>query len=262
MAIEKDQLVPEQRRRLVLEMLRERRAVSVAALEEHFGISSMTARRDLAILAREGQARRTHGGAVLPDMAAHEDSFRHRLELEVAEKQRLANAVVSSLVAGETLFIDSSTTGWYVAQAILAGSVDLTVLTNSLPVLSLIGNSDVPNIELVALGGSFRQLTHSFVGPDVMRALRGYLVDRLVFSVKGITAEGYLTDAEPLEAEVKRGMIAHAESVVLLATPQKLSERGRTVVGEVRDVDIVYVADAPPEGIRALEALGAVVRRV
>ena len=29
---------------------------------------------------------------MLPDLAAHEDSFRHRLELEIAEKERLAQA--------------------------------------------------------------------------------------------------------------------------------------------------------------------------
>ena len=78
----------------------------------------MTARRDLAILARAGQARRTHGGAVLPDLAAHEDAFRHRLELEVDRKRRIAAAVVATLEPGETLFIDCSTTAWYVAEAI------------------------------------------------------------------------------------------------------------------------------------------------
>ena len=64
----------------------------------------MTARRDLAILARSGLARRTHGGAVLPDLAAHEDSFRHRLDLlEADEKRRMAQAVVATLEPGETL---------------------------------------------------------------------------------------------------------------------------------------------------------------
>ena len=116
---DRDQLVPEERRRLILELLRERRSISVGAVEQQFGVSPMTARRDLALLVREGHARRTHGGAVLPDLAAHEDSFRHRLDLEVADKERLARAVVSTLEANETLFVDSSTTGFYVAQAIV-----------------------------------------------------------------------------------------------------------------------------------------------
>jgi DeoR/GlpR family transcriptional regulator of sugar metabolism len=255
-------VVPETRRQQILEMLRAQRSVSVAALEEQFAISSMTARRDLAVLARAGQARRTHGGAVLPDLAAHEDAFRHRLELEVDQKRRIAQAVVATLEPGETVFIDSSTTAWYVAQAITTAAIAVTILTNSLPVITLISAADAPNLDLVALGGSFRSLTHSFVGPDVVRALRGYRADRLVFAVKGITADGHLTDAEALEAEVKRGMIDHAKTVVLLATAQKFHDRGRTVVGDVADVDIAYVTDAPAADCDALASRGVAVRRV
>jgi DeoR/GlpR family transcriptional regulator of sugar metabolism len=64
------QPVPEERRRLIVDMLRQRRSISVGTAERQFRVSPMTARRDLAILAREGHARRTHGGAVLPDLAA------------------------------------------------------------------------------------------------------------------------------------------------------------------------------------------------
>ncbi len=167
---------------------------------------------------------------MLPDLAAHEDSFRHRLELESAEKERLARAVVATIEASETLFVDSSTTGFYVAKAILEAGISVTVLTSSLPVMDLVGNADAPNVDLIALGGTFRKLTHSFVGPDTMRALGGYLVDRVVFSVKGVTREGLLTDADPLEAEVKRGMIAHSQAAVLLATAQKFDDRGLAVV--------------------------------
>jgi DeoR/GlpR family transcriptional regulator of sugar metabolism len=262
LSIEPAPLVPEERRRLILEMLRSQRSVSVVELEEQFAISPMTARRDLAILSRSGLARRTHGGAVLPDLAAHEDSFRHRLELETDEKKRMAQAVVATLEPGETLFIDSSTTAWYVAEAITTSSIPLTVLTNSLPVLNLVANADVPNLDLVALGGSFRTLTRSFVGPDVVRALRGYRADRLVFAVKGITPGGDLTDAEPLEAEVKRAMIAYANTVVLLATATKFEDRGRIVVGAVEDADVVYVTSARASAERLLTAHGVRFERV
>jgi DeoR family transcriptional regulator of aga operon len=258
---DRDQLVPEERRRLILALGRERRSLTVGAVEQQFGVSPMTARRDLAILEREGHARRTHGGAVLPDLAAHEDSFRHRLDLEVAEKERLARAVVATLEPSETLFVDSSTTGFYVAKAILETGVAITVLTSSLPVMNLIGSAAATNVDLIALGGTFRKLTHSYVGPDTVRALRGYMVDRVVFSVKGITREGFLTDADPLEAEVKRAMIAHAQTSVLLATAPKFDDRGLAVVGPLADVDVAYVIDPKPEAVRMLEAQDVSVRR-
>src|ERR1700710_2054574 len=105
-------VVPEERRRLIVAMLADRGSVSVATLERAFAISSMTARRDLAILAAEGRLRRTHGGAVLPELAGHEDSFRSRLDQEADEKQRLARAIAASTEPSETIFVDSSTTSY------------------------------------------------------------------------------------------------------------------------------------------------------
>jgi DeoR/GlpR family transcriptional regulator of sugar metabolism len=62
-------LVPAQRRELIAARLRSEGSVSVSDLEAAFGISPMTARRDLHALEREGRARRTHGGAVSPSIA-------------------------------------------------------------------------------------------------------------------------------------------------------------------------------------------------
>src|SRR3954465_15932452 len=69
-------------------------AVTVAEVEERFGVSPMTARRALPALERPGVVRRTHGGAVLPTFPAHEDSFARRLEVDADEKARLAIAAV------------------------------------------------------------------------------------------------------------------------------------------------------------------------
>jgi DeoR/GlpR family transcriptional regulator of sugar metabolism len=260
--ISRRQIVPEQRRRLILELLRKRRSITVGAVERSFSVSPMTARRDLAILVREGHAHRTYGGAVLPDLPVREDSFRHRRAVDVEDKERLARAVAASVEPNETLFLDSSTTSSYVAQALLEAGVTATVLTSSLPVLELIGNADSPKIDLIALGGTFRPLTRSFVGPETVHALCSYLVDRVVFSVKGITEEGFLTDADPLEVAVKRAMIAHAQMTVMLATAKKFDDRGLVVVAPLADVDIAFVSDPGQDAIRMLEDHGVPTQHV
>src|SRR4051812_10695106 len=131
-------VVPEERRRLIVAMLGERGSVTVTAVERAFGISSMTARRDLAILANEGRLRRTHGGAVLPELAGHEDSFRSRLEQETEQKRRLGRAIAAGTEPSETIFVDSSTTSYFVVEELLQLGVSATLLTNSLPVMGLI----------------------------------------------------------------------------------------------------------------------------
>jgi DeoR family transcriptional regulator of aga operon len=259
---ERRQVVPAERRRRILELLRERGSVSVGTVEDLFGVSPMTARRDLAILAQEGRARRTHGGAVLPELAAHEDSFDTRYELEVAEKHRLASAVVETMKPKETVFVDSSSSSYYVVREILDRGLAVTLLTNSLPAMGLVGGSDARNVELIGLGGNFRKLTRSFVGTETVREIQSFFVDRLVFSVKGIEAEGFLTDPDPLEAEVKRAMISRARQSILVATASKFDERGLSVIGPADRVHAAYLADPPAEGVRTLEAAGVDVQTV
>ena len=93
--------------------------MTVAEVEERFGVSPMTARRDLAELERRGVVRRTHGGAVLPTISAHEDSFARRLTVDAEAKRRLAEEAVALLTPRETIFLDSSTTTYYVARRLV-----------------------------------------------------------------------------------------------------------------------------------------------
>src|SRR4051794_41524443 len=84
-------------------MLQSSGAVTITDLQARFGVSPMTARRDLAVLAERGLARRTHGGAVVPSIAAPENSFRHRLGDARQAKARLAAAAFAPLAPGETV---------------------------------------------------------------------------------------------------------------------------------------------------------------
>jgi DeoR/GlpR family transcriptional regulator of sugar metabolism len=234
--------------------------VTVAEVEARFGISAMTARRDLAELERRGVVRRTHGGAVLPTVSAHEDSFARRLNSAARAKARLADEAVELLSPRQTVFLDSSTTSHFVARRIVETGIAATVLTNSLPIMELIFSEGGPNLELIAVGGSLRRLTRSFVGPFAVRTVQGHFVDRLFLSVKGLTPNGVLTDADPLEAEVKRAMIGQAAESTLLIDSSKLSIRGLSAIASVSEISGVLAHGVPEHQAEALRAAGASIR--
>src|SRR3954451_8765818 len=246
-------VLAEARRREIAERLRANGAVTVAEVEQRFGVSPMTARRDLAELERRGVVRRTHGGAVLPTISAHEDSFARRLEVDADDKTRLAHAAVELLTPRETIFLDSSTTTYYVARRLVETGLAATVLTNSLPVMELLFKEGGPGLEVIGIGGTLRRLTRSFVGPFAVRTVQGHFADRLFFSVKGVAQNGMLTDADSLEAELKRTMIEQAGYSVLLIDQSKLSVRGLSVIapiGEVTTTLAVGLQDAQADSLR------------
>jgi DeoR/GlpR family transcriptional regulator of sugar metabolism len=254
--------VPEQRRQLIAERLRETGSVSVAALEAEFGVSPMTARRDLRMLELGGRARRTHGGAVLPGLARDEDAFASRLADAAEVKARLGRAAAALVEDGETVFVDCSSTAFYAVKALIAAETPATVLTPSVAVMDLIARTDAPDLELLGLAGSLRRLTRSFVGPQTVHAIRAHFADKLLFSVKGIAPGNVMTDANPLEAEVKRVMIERAREPVLLVDGSKFDRPGLSAIGPVSGVARVLVGDAEPEHLRSLADTGVPVQEV
>src|SRR5512132_2890718 len=242
------------RRAAILDLLRARGAVTVTEVESRFGVSPMTARRDLAELARQGVARRTHGGAVLPSIAAQEDSFAQRVELATKAKARLADAAVELLNPRETVFLDSSSTAYFVARRIVEVGIGVTVITNSLPTMEFIAGGEVTHLSLIAVGGTLRPLTRSFVGPYAVRTVQGHFADRLFLSVKGLTDGGMMTDADALEAEVKRTMIAQAGESTLLVDRSKMLVRGLSVIASVAEVSNVIAHGLTAEEVTALRA--------
>lgn len=254
--------IPEQRQQRIATLVRESGSVTVAGLEKDLGISPATARRDLAVLERQGKVKRTHGGAVTPGYTQHEDSFQQRLNEAVEAKKRLGRAAVALLEEDETVFIDSSTTAYFAVRRMLAGALRFTCLTNLVPAMDLFSTADPSGASMVGVGGIFRALTLSFVGPCAVRTVESHLADRAFVSVKGITPEGYLTDINPLEAEVKRAMIRQAAKPVLLVDGRKFEQRGFSVITHVSEVSLVMTADARQAHIEALGELGVAVKSV
>jgi DeoR/GlpR family transcriptional regulator of sugar metabolism len=254
--------IPEQRQRRIAELVRERGSVTIAGVEREFGVSAATARRDLAVLEGQGVLRRTHGGAVPAGLTRHEDSFQQRLSEAVEAKKRLARAASALLGADESVFVDSSTTAYYAAQRVLADVRNVTCLTNLVPVMELFTAADPSGPRMVGIGGMFRGLTLSFVGPCAVHTISSYLADRAFVSVKGITSDGYLTDINPLEAEVKRAMIEQSAKPVLLVDGRKFEQRGFSVITHVSEVSLVMTADVEGSHLETLRTLGVSVQSV
>ena len=242
-------MIAEARREQIREMLMETGAVTVGQLQARFGVSPMTARRDLVALEERGSARRTHGGAVLPSIAAPENSFSQRVGAAAQAKLRLADAAFASLAPGETIFLDSSSTAYFLARRIAETGFDVRVLTNGGPAMQVLAASE-HDIPLSVIGGTHRRLTGSFVGPSAVRMIREHFVDRLFFSVTGIAPNGVLTDADELEAAVKRAMLDQAGDATLLVDESKLATHGRHAIAPLTRVSLV-LAERDDERLRA-----------
>src|ERR1700749_5155258 len=92
------------RQSLILEDVRRTGSARVSELTQRLGVSDMTIRRDLEVLARDGLVEKVHGGAVLPGSpASHEPGFEAKLVLERPEKTAIARAAAALVTPGTAI---------------------------------------------------------------------------------------------------------------------------------------------------------------
>ncbi|MBV9204400.1 MAG: DeoR/GlpR transcriptional regulator [Actinobacteria bacterium] len=241
------------RQSLILQAVRSDGSARVSDLTQRLGVSDMTIRRDLEVLAREGLVEKVHGGAVLPGTpASHEPGFEAKLMLEQPEKTAIARAAASLVTPGTAVALAAGTTTFALAQCLL-DVPGLTIVTNSLHVTNLFSGTRGLDgtADSVVLTGGVRTLSDALVGPVADLTIRSLHFDLLFLSCYGFDAEAGLTTPNLAEAETNRALIRVARRVVLLADHTKWGLVGLSSFARLNEVDVLVTDDMLPADARS-----------
>jgi DeoR family fructose operon transcriptional repressor len=247
----------EERQEALATLVARNRRVSVTEAADAFGVTTETVRRDLAILERQGLARRVHGGAVAADaLTVLEPALAERDLAAADQKQAMARAAVEMLPpSGGSIILDAGTSTGHLA-AILPTEVRLSVVTNSATIAAAMATRPGGNSDVHLVGGRVRPLTGATVGAQAIKALADIRADVAFLGTNGLHLDHGLTTPDADEAAVKSAMIAAGRRVVLLADSRKFGEETMVRFGTLDQLDAV-VTDAGVEDsdIKALESL-------
>lgn len=232
------------RRNEIIRRLQEHGRLSTYALSREMGVSEVTIRNDLEILAEQGWVQRLHGGAELGTRVQIEQSFTARLREHTDAKQRLARAAAELVQPGDAILLDSSTTVYQLALQLREMS-DLRVVTNNIHAATALAQN--PNIEVILLGGLVRDKTASLVGPHVVEMLADLHADKAFLSASGLTLERGLTDADTREVEVKRAMVRAATQVIALLDAGKFGQQAFLTFAPLDAVHVLIADSGAPE---------------
>ncbi|MGO8684557.1 MAG: DeoR/GlpR family DNA-binding transcription regulator [Thermoleophilia bacterium] len=236
-------LIPAERHRRIEETLRHENIVRVSTLSDLLGVSEMTVRRDLEKLEHLGVLDRTHGGAVLRQRMAAESMYINNVLAHAEQKQRIARAAASLIAANDTVFLGSGTTTPQILLY-LDPELPVRVVTNNLGALNVVHGKAV---ELLLVGGAYREKTHSLEGPWTTEILSQVYATKLFLSVDGISSGAGFTTPGLGEAMIERAMIRQTRGqVVVLADNSKFGMVADIVIGTLDDADVVIVDGEVP----------------
>ena len=238
----------------ILYLIEQRQRLTVTDLCALFSISEATARRDLEVLAGQGKLQRVHGGAISLRQAPPEIPILQRATEQAEEKQRIGRVVAGMIQSGETIFLGSGTTVVEVARNLRLHK-DLTVITNSLPVVNVL--VDLPQITVISLGGELRNSELSFIGHITEQSLSEVRADKVIIGIRALSIEQGLTNDYLSETMTDRAILNIGREVIIVADHTKLGRVSTAYVAPLTNIHkLVTEQKAPDDFISALRSLG------
>jgi len=221
--------------------------MKLSDLVEAVGVSESTIRRDLEILEEQGIVKRTYGGAVLiKDIPRQKLAFADREMTAAAEKRAIARAAAALIPENQTVILNGGTTCYEVARALRGRH--LSVVTNSVPIASLLASQLDP--EVVLIGGYVYPRTGVALGSTALAQLGKLRAARLVLSCAGVTQEGVF-DANQMMAEAERAMMAVADEVILAVDHSKFGVLSLATICDIGEIDTIVTDDGVDPDTRA-----------
>jgi len=225
-----------ERQKQILSLLAQQGRLSVSEIVTQFSISEATARRDLETLAAKGKAQRVHGGVIAVEQAPPESPILERENEQAEEKARIGRAAAGIVGNNETVFLGSGTTVLEIARN-LRDRRDLTVITNSLPVLNMLAGRK--EITVVSLGGMLRESELSFIGHITEQALVEVRADKVFMGTRGISLEHGLTNDYLQETLTDRAILKSGREVIIVADHTKVNRVATVLLAPLSQMNML-----------------------
>lgn len=223
-----------ERQKKILDILNQDGAVMVSKLSLELGVTEETVRRDLEKLEAKELLRRTHGGALPIDEGNYEFSLEKRKELNVETKQALARKAAEFIATGDTIFLDASTTTFYLAKEIKSMK-NITVITNSIRVINEL--CGIEGIKVISVGGIVSN-NQSLVGAMTENYIKeNFFADKTFFSSKGIGNNAIILESNEQECFIKQSMVKNSRVSFYLCDKTKLGKVGYMRITSFNDID-------------------------
>lgn len=250
------------RREQLLTFIQTHEFVRIYDLARQFGVSEVTIRSDVDILARRGGIRRVRGGAMRVVEAVPEVDYEARVSSYLPEKRSIGLAAAAMLSPGDSVILDVGTTAMAIAHAI-ADREDLTNLTIFTPGLNiaLALERAIPRVEVVVTGGTLRPQQHSLVGPVSTLILERIRASFAFIGCNGVDPSFGIMGLSLPDAALKQAILRASRLGIVVTDASKFSQTSLVRVCGFEDVDMILTAGAPdPATVAAVRETGVELR--
>ncbi len=229
-------MLTQERRRQILELLHEKGSVSVNDLAEYFDSSESTIRRDLTALSELGKLNKVHGGATaLPqEFLKNEDSMPVKSLKNVSEKKKIAEYAASQINDDDFVFIDAGTTTFLMTNYLEKSKA--TFVTNGIAHAKSLAEK---GCKVFVIGGELKETTEAIIGLAAASNLQKYNFSKAFIGANGVSEKQGFTTPDTDEAMLKAVAIERSFVSYVLVDSTKFSKVSAVTFASVDSACII-----------------------
>ncbi len=208
--------------------------ISVGELCERLYTSESSIRRDLTALSNKGLVKRSYGGAELINYFSNISDFSIRSHYNAEAKKIIAKKAAAMIKEGSTIFLDQSSTAFFLASELLDNS-SVTIVTNNIEIISMMSRT---NVNLISSGGVLSQENRMcLLGEDAAYIFKNIYANYAFFSTKALSDDGVIWDFSREEVIIRKTMLQNAEKKVFLCDSEKFHAHAAYKQCSLSDID-------------------------
>lgn len=235
-------MLTQERQNLILEVLQEKKAVTVTELTKEFDASESTIRRDLNTLHEMKKLRKVHGGAtVLEDEFTNfEADVATKSSLNLKEKDAIGKYAASLINKEDFVYIDAGTTT----------AAMIEYITNNGAVYVTNGIAHARKLiqkgcKAYVIGGELKISTEAIVGAEGVNSMRKYNFTKCFLGTNAIAMDQGFTTPDIEEALVKQEALKRSHLAYVLTDHTKFGRVSSVSFAALEQATIItdYVAN-------------------
>lgn len=229
-------MLSEERHSVILQLLQERKAVTVTEFTKILGISESTIRRDLNTLAGMGKINKVHGGATVieEERKTIEENVAEKEVKNVEEKNKIVKYAAGLIRNDDFIYLDAGTTTGKLIDCIKRTKA--VFVTNGIFHAKRLTQK---GIKVFLLGGELKLSTEAMIGMTALDALKQYNFTKAFLGANGIHEQYGFTTPDPAEAMIKKEVMNRSFMRCVLADSSKFGQISSVSFGNLSQACIV-----------------------
>ena len=236
-------MLTEQRYELILELLKQKKSITVSEAKELLHTSESTVRRDITALHNAGKLVKVFGGAVAAEntFTPQEPTVAQKIAVNKEKKRLIARYAASLIETDDFVYLDAGTTTGYMLDYLIGKKA--TFVTNAVAHAQQLA---AYGIKVFLVGGELKSSTEAVVGNQAMEVLYQYHFTKGFFGTNGITKKAGFTTPDANEALIKKTALGQCRKGYILSDASKFDHVSSVTFAALHDA--VILTDRRPEG--------------